>query len=316
VGLALWAIERHLDGRPRDAFLLGTACALLRPETWPFVALYGLWLVASAREDPRRGRTVALVGGAGVLVAVLWFVPEYIGSGNVFRAASRALEPVPDSPAQAPHPFVAVFTNSAAALWAPAYVGGVLAVLLALLGDRRDPRNRAVLALAIGSTVLMITVAVLAEIGFTGNLRYVALPASLVCVLAGVGWARAFALVRRRAGAVVAAVAALVVLAAAVPFAVADVNRTRGQFRAALDEAAVAYDLPAAIAKAGGPAAIERCGRVKTGPFETQLVAWHLHMHQHTIGLLPTPPMNPQQRTNGAMVISNVPSVSELNFRA
>jgi len=290
VGLALWAIERHLDGRPRDAFLLGTACALLRPETWPFVALYGLWLVASAREDPRRGRTVALVGGAGVLVAVLWFVPEYIGSGNVFRAASRALEPVPDSPAQAAHPFVAVFTNSAAALWAPAYVGGVLAVLLALLGDRRDPRNRAVLALAIGSTVLMITVAVLAEIGFTGNLRYVALPASLVCVLAGVGWARAFALVRRRAGAVVAAVAALVVLAAAVPFAVADVNRTRGQFRAALDEAAVADDLPAAIAKAGGPAAIERCGRVKTGPFETQLVAWHLHMHQHTIGLLPTPP--------------------------
>ena len=290
VGLALWAIERHLDGRPRDAFLLGTACALLRPETWPFVALYGLWLVASAREDPRRGRTVALVGGAGVLVAVLWFVPEYIGSGNVFRAASRALEPVPDSPAQAAHPFVAVFTNSAAALWAPAYVGGVLAVLLALLGDRRDPRNRAVLALAIGSTVLMITVAVLAEIGFTGNLRYVALPASLVCVLAGVGWARAFALVRRRAGAVVAAVAALVVLAAAVPFAVADVNRTRGQFRAALDEAAVADDLPAAIAKAGGPAAIERCGHVKTGPFETQLVAWHLHMHQHTIGLLPTPP--------------------------
>ena len=286
VALCLWALERHLDDRPRDAFLLGLGAALLRPEVWLFIALYGLYLIWRERT---RG-SVILVLASGLGLALLWFVPEYIGSGNVFRAASRALEPVPDSPAQAAHPFVAVFTNSAAALWAPAYVGGVLAVLLALLGDRRDPRNRAVLALAIGSTVLMITVAVLAEIGFTGNLRYVALPASLVCVLAGVGWARAFALVRRRAGAVVAAVAALVVLAAAVPFAVADVNRTRGQFRAALDEAAVADDLPAAIAKAGGPAALERCGRVKTGPFETQLVAWHLHMHQHTIGLLPTPP--------------------------
>ena len=290
VGLALWAVERHLDGRPRDAFLLGTACALLRPETWPFIALYGVWLVASDRDGPRPWRTVALVGGAGAVVAALWFVPEYIGSGNLFRAASRALEPVPNSPAQAAHPFIAVFTNSAAALSPPVYVGGVLAVLLALFGDRGDPRRTAVLALAAGSTVLMVTVAVLAEIGFTGNLRYVALPASIVCVLAGVGWAQAFALVRHRIGTVAAAIATVVVLAAAAPFALADVHRTGDQFQSARDEADVAADLPAAIAKAGGAAAIKRCGRVKTGPFETQLVAWYLHEHQVRIGLVPIPP--------------------------
>ena len=42
VALCLWAIERHLDGRRRDAFLLGIGAALLRPEVWPFIALYGL----------------------------------------------------------------------------------------------------------------------------------------------------------------------------------------------------------------------------------------------------------------------------------
>jgi hypothetical protein len=290
VGLALWAVERHLDGRPRDAFLLGAGCALLRPETWPFVALYGVWLVAASRRDRRPGRTVALVGGAGAAVALLWFVPEYLGSGNLLRAASRALEPVPDSPAQAARPFVAVFENSASALWPPAYAGGVLACVLAVLGRARDPRATVVLALAAASTVLMVTVAILAEIGFTGNLRYVALPAAIVCVLAGVGWSWLVAAVRSRFGLRGATAAGAVLLALAVPFALSTVPRVHDQLQEASDEAARAADLPAAIAAAGGEAAVRRCGSPRTGAFETQLVAWHLHVHQREVGLNPSPP--------------------------
>ena len=52
VALCLWALERHLDGRRRDAFLLGFAAGLLRPEVWPFLALYGLWLVAGRVAGP------------------------------------------------------------------------------------------------------------------------------------------------------------------------------------------------------------------------------------------------------------------------
>src|SRR4051812_23415248 len=127
VALCLWAIERHLDGRRRDAFLLGLGAALLRPEVWPFIALYGLYLIAAERTV----RTAALVLGGGFALVVLWFVPEYLGSGDFLRAAARARQPNPDSAAFAAHPFLEVFKRSASVLAVPVYVGGVLAVAAA-----------------------------------------------------------------------------------------------------------------------------------------------------------------------------------------
>ena len=44
VGLSLWAVDRHLAGRYRLAFVLGVAASLIRPESWPFIFLYGIWL--------------------------------------------------------------------------------------------------------------------------------------------------------------------------------------------------------------------------------------------------------------------------------
>ena len=35
VAFALWAVERHLEGRRGQAFALGFAAALIRPEAWP-----------------------------------------------------------------------------------------------------------------------------------------------------------------------------------------------------------------------------------------------------------------------------------------
>ena len=54
---ALWAVIAHLAGRHRAALALGTAAALLRPEVWPFLGLYGLWLWGrEPRERARGGR--------------------------------------------------------------------------------------------------------------------------------------------------------------------------------------------------------------------------------------------------------------------
>ena len=187
VAVCLLAIERHLDGRRADAFLLGFAAALLRPEVWPFFGLYGLWL---AWVEPRRR---LLVLGVFAANGVLWFAPEYWGSGDWLRAANRAHQPNPDSAAFADRPFLEVFRRSSTILAVPVLIGALIALVRPLHERRWDVRC----SLFAAATVLMIVVGLMTEAGFAGNLRYVALPAALVCVLAGVGWVELVATIGR-----------------------------------------------------------------------------------------------------------------------
>ncbi len=63
----LWAVLAHLSGRPRAALALATAGALLRPEVWPFLGAYGVWLWRTRPADRRavvagrRARPAAVV---------------------------------------------------------------------------------------------------------------------------------------------------------------------------------------------------------------------------------------------------------------
>jgi hypothetical protein len=286
VSLVLWAVDRHLDGHGTHAFLLGFAAALLRPEVWPFWGLYGLWLVYQAWEGRPPWREIALVFGAGALALVLWFVPEYLGSGDWLRAASRARDPNPSSAAFASSPFVEVFRRSAAILSAPIYLGALIAAVLAW---RRG--DRLTLALAAMATILMVAVALMTEAGFAGNLRYVALPAALVCVLAGAGWVAVVRGAVRRWGSAGAAAVTTLLVAAAAPFVVADVEKLQADWEQFEYEANFyGPNLEAAIAKGGGEAGIKSCGKVFTGRFQVPSVAWRLHMHIDEVEIFPFGP--------------------------
>ena len=152
----------------------------------------------------------------------------------------------------------------------PVYLGALIATAIALI--RRD---RVQLALAAMATVLMVAVALMTEGGFAGNLRYVALPAALLCVLAGAGWVE----VVRGAGRWGLLVAAILV-AAAIPFVNADIDKLRYDREMTLYEANFyGPNLKAVIAKAGGEEKIKSCGHVFSGPFQVPSVAWRLHMH-------------------------------------
>src|SRR3954468_12022706 len=280
VALCLWAVERHLDGRRTGAFLLGLGAALLRPEVWPFWGLYGLWL---AYTEPRRRLPVL---GAFLLCGFLWFAPEYWGSGDWLRAANRARQPNPDSPAFAPHPFLEVFKRSSTILSVPVLLGALLALVPAARARRWDVR----VALAAAALVLMVAVALMTQAGFAGNLRYVALPAALVCVLAGVGWVDVVRAAWRRAGRAAAAALAAVVVLGAAPFVVSDVDLLGYDARKLQDEAYFYDTLPVAIAKAGRRERIKRCGTVFTGPFQVQVVAWNLHLHGGDVEIEANPP--------------------------
>nr|MBA2429032.1 hypothetical protein [Thermoleophilaceae bacterium] len=102
VAFVLWGFERHLDARRGQAFVLGVLAALLRPEAWPFLGLYALWLWW---VEPALRVRVALALAA---VAALWFPPELWGSGELLRSATRATEPTALSPAFADRPALAV----------------------------------------------------------------------------------------------------------------------------------------------------------------------------------------------------------------
>ena len=118
------------------------------PEVWPLWALYGLWYVAVEWRGRPPWRTLALVGGSGLFTLVVWFVPEYLGSGSLLRAAERARQPNPDSAAFAASPFLEVFRRSASVLSVPVLRrrggrrgAGARRAARALRGRGRDARG-------------------------------------------------------------------------------------------------------------------------------------------------------------------------------
>jgi hypothetical protein len=275
VALVLGGVDRLLAGRRGQALIFATAAALLRPEAWAVLGLYGLWLLWTDRE--RRRHWLGWLALAGLLVLAAWFVPEKIGSGDFLRGASRAREAVPHSPGASSHPFLATFTNGARALAYPVYFGAVVATVWGLLR-----RRRATLLVAGLSALWMLLVAALAQRGFTGSLRYVTMPAALLCVLGGVGWAVLAAALARRW------LAVLVVLA--VPGVVLEGVQLHRAVDDAARESRLFAALPGVIEQAGGRAAVVGCGPVFTGAFQTQALAWRLHTHEHDIGIRPAPP--------------------------
>lgn len=289
VALALLAVDQHLAGRRRAAFAATIGVALLRPEAWPLVALYALYLLHRAYGTPAFRRVLLLVLGAGALVALLWFVPEKLASGQFLRGAQRARLPVAGSPAQAAVPFLAVFTNSVQALSWPVYVGAVLGAVPAVEAFARRREVTPALLVAMAATLYMLVVASFAQIGFTGNVRYVIPAAGLLAVLAGIGWVGAAQVARRRWGARGLRIAVAVAVLVSLPSAVVGVAHLVDQASKTRAVARQYAGLEPVIARAGRDG-IVRCGTISTGPFQTPAVAWWLHVHQERIGLTPRRP--------------------------
>ena len=195
--LMLVAVERHLDGRPRQAFAVGFFVALDRPEIWLFWGPYGLWLFW--KDPAARKLVIALF----VLIPICWFLPEYWGSGHFLRGVNRAQHPRSNSLAFAKSPFFSELTDAA---WptillrlklAAAVLAGVVGVVL-LRGWRREgrsflsarqPRAMGVTALA-GLTGLawFVVIATMTQIGFSGNNRYLVIGSALVDICGAVAW--------------------------------------------------------------------------------------------------------------------------------
>ena len=259
---ALWAIVAHLEGHHRAALGLGTAAALLRPEVWPFLGLYGLWLW---RDDQRARLPVA---AAATVVLLLWAGPDLLGTEGL-TGASRAArgEPSLGSAALEDVPGLAVLADFVSLLTIPA----ALAALAAVVAGPRVVR-----VLAAGAVAWVAIVAVMAQAGYAGNPRYLVAAAAIGCVLAGVGAARIGP----------PGVLALPVVAVAAVITVPDLRDQVSDVGARADRREA---LPRLVDAAGGRDALTRC-RVHTAPDVRPLVAFALDIDMLGIDRPPRAP--------------------------
>jgi hypothetical protein len=176
VALMLWAVERHLDGRPTHAVVLGTLACLLRPELFAFLAPYGAWTWwAQPRLRP-------LLIGALVLLPVAWIGPEWIGSGAPLDGGAQARSEPAWSLSLAERPWLRALERVHNHAGLVVELLGAVAVAVAVAR-----RRVAVLVLAGAALAEVGLFVAMTQAGFSGNPRYVLPALTLWSVLAGVG---------------------------------------------------------------------------------------------------------------------------------
>jgi len=262
----LWAVIAHLDSRPRWALACATAAALMRPEAWPFLGLYGLWLW-------RRGdRRAVLIAGA--LIPLLWFGPDVLGAGGALGASHNARGvPSPGSAKLADVPALAVLGDTATILTLPALVFGLLAAAVA---------GRLARWIALAAFAWVAVVAVMTVAGYAGNPRYLVAAAALGAALAGAGAVRAATAIRLGAPVGAAVLLALVLVT------------TGGKLDDQLSElharATANADFSGVIERAGGRDGLVACAKVRSSIRSRSLIAWRLDLPMRDMDMRPEAP--------------------------
>ncbi len=269
--LTLWAIDRHLNGSPRFAYVLAFLATLNRPEFSPFLFLYAvyLWL----RVPRSRVLAVTLL----VLVPIAWFVPPWIVSGNPFQAGNAAL-----GGKGSPGTAINELKSSVGFMTWPTLILAAIG-----LGFAYVRRERTLLWLGLGAIVWALMVAVMTQAAY-GLPRYL-LPGALVgCLLASVAVVRIAQLAQARAPGHPAWVAVLVgglVIAATLPWSIHRVNLLIDQGRNA-DQGALYINRMFKVAdRVGGTARVLPCrsSQVAVNHTLASALAWKLQVPLHRI---------------------------------
>jgi hypothetical protein len=171
VALCLAAIDAHLGRRPRLALAVLVAAALGRPELWPFVALYAVWLWLRVPG----ARPWSLLGLA--LIPVAWFSVPALTSNSIFHAGDLALNQVTIIHG---NKVVGVIERWRSLYELPVQIAAGLGVVLAAV--RRDLET---LGLAGVAALWVVIEIAFAYHGWSAVSRYLIEPAAVMVVIAG-----------------------------------------------------------------------------------------------------------------------------------
>ena len=283
----LAAVDCHLSRQRRGTLAWLVVVGLLRPECWPVLFLYCLWL-ARTGSLVRRLATVTLA----VVVPASWFVLDWLGSGQLSRSANAAKHTSQGGPLLSRQPGLATFRETWHLMSGPVVVLFLAAAAWSVWESRRARRVQAALWLSVGAVAWLVIDAVLAQGRLaTGAPRYLLPGVGLAGVVIGIVAAQAVSAVARalpgRRVAVLGAGAMAVALAGVMaPRIHAAGHQVRTGISLGRTFARTQSGLHRVVALAGGRANVVRCGFVATQAFEVPLVAWDLHQHVGDVGIV------------------------------
>lgn len=249
----LWAIDRHLDGRHATSFGLVVATSLMRPEAWPFLGVYAVWLW---RRQPTLSWRALIFAGLA-LVPLGWFLPPWIGGGHPFLAASHAHE---YNGHLGHHPLVTVLHRGVDIQILPALIGAAAALALAawrLRSARSGVADRLGMAFAALIVTWWVIVVGMTLVGYPGLERFYLPAAALICVLAGAGLVALAELVRSPGWARPALLG--IAIGASVPLALSRASGLPTQTRLAARAVRRLDQLSAAVGAVGGHRGVYPC---------------------------------------------------------
>jgi hypothetical protein len=286
------AVDYYLLRRYRLALACLIASAYLRPEAWPLLLGFLLWLTW------RRAwwlRLLAVV--VGVFVPFSWFLIDWFGARQFNRSSNAATHESQGGPLLHHYPGLATFTETWKLASGPVVVLFLVGLVMALVtwwrsGHSVDvARLAAPLIVSLTALAWVVMDAVLAQGHLaTGAARYLVPATGLACAIAGwvvvelAGWVRAHwvsgAGVRRWTAPVLASVA----IAALLPSLVSAGRLSKDDARLGKQYVDLGNHLETAIRLAGGRDAVLGCGAVTTGDFQVTLLAYDLGVPPVRIG--------------------------------
>jgi hypothetical protein len=272
VTLCLAAIDCHLHGRFRWAFVAGVLAGLGRPEVWLFLGAYSIW--AWLRIPSMRW----LIAAGIVVMVLLWFGIPALTSRSPFVAGSNALGSGRRLRSDRVFGTIGRFRDLNPTVLE---LTALLAVALAVV--RRD---RVTLALAAGACAWVIVEVAFSLHGWPGLGRYMYEPAGVVVALAGagVGWLLADPPPLSRLGAWAGIALVVVIVAALVPSAVSGARSEHRDIRSQRARTAQIGQLSSVVARFGGPSRFKPCGEPLTRLEYQTVLAWTLRRNVASVG--------------------------------
>jgi hypothetical protein len=276
VTLCLAAIDAWLSGHTRLAIVVGMFACLGRPEVWTTFLPFSVWLWVKKPELRK------LLIGAWVVIVAFWFGVPTITNGRPLLAEQLALK----SPrALHQNKIIGTLHRFTALTYLPVQLGALFALTVAYFR-----RNWTVLLLGLSAVTWVVVEVILVLRGLPGVPRYLFEPAAIETALAGAGIGWLLIEAKRTADRRIrfsGAVAALAIVGAMVPAAVARVRYERHDLTHEHGRTTVINRLAATINHLGGYKHIRACGHPVTNVEYVSIMAWYTKLNVGKVGYLP-----------------------------